>query len=92
MKRNLRNPNPNQEIPRCTIQDLLSGRRTDELKKQGPEPVLGEQDKKKVVEWLIKIAKCGFPAKKEVFAVQKIFRDVKKPFKDDLPRQAWYPF
>lgn len=93
MKRNLRNPNPNQEIPRCTIQDRLSGRKTDELKKQGPEPVLGGQGKKKVAEWLLNIAKCGFPAKKELLdAVQKKFRVVKKPFKDDLPMQAWYPF
>lgn len=81
-------------IPRCTIQDRLSGRRTDELKKQGPEPVLGQEGEKKIVEWLINIAKCGFPVKKQELldTVQKILKDLNKPnpFKDDRPGQTWY--
>ncbi|XP_045501117.1 uncharacterized protein LOC123698513 [Colias croceus] len=81
-------------IPRCTIQDRLSGRRTDEIKKQGPEPVLGKQGEEKVVKWLINIAKCGFPVKKQELldTVQKILKDLKmpNPFKDDRPGQTWY--
>lgn len=81
-------------IPRCTLEDRLSGRRTDQIKKQGPEPVLGEEGEKKVVEWLLNIAKCGFPIKKQELldTVQKILKDLKKsnPFKDDRPGQTWY--
>lgn len=81
-------------IPRTTIQDRLVGKRTDELKNRGPEPILGTSGEKKVVEWLINIAKCGFPVKKQELldTVQKILKDLRKPnpFKDDRPGQTWY--
>lgn len=56
--------------------------------------MLGEEGEKKVVEWLLNIAKCGFPIKKQELldTVQKILKDLKKsnPFKDDRPGQTWY--
>lgn len=81
-------------IPRTTVQDRLAGRRQDVLQPRGPEPYLGFEGEKKVVNWLIKIAKCGFPIKKQELldTVQKILKDLGKetPFKDDRPGQTWY--
>ncbi|KAI5637068.1 DDE superfamily endonuclease domain-containing protein [Phthorimaea operculella] len=82
------------KVPRTTVQDRLSGRRTDVLKKTGPTPVLGAPGETKVVEWLMHISKCGFPVKKKELldTVQKILKDLKlpNPFKDDRPGQTWY--
>ncbi|CAK1588131.1 unnamed protein product, partial [Parnassius mnemosyne] len=81
-------------IPRSTVQDRLSGKRTDKLNNPGPEPVLGISMEKEVVQWIIKIAKCGFPVKKQELldTVQKILKDYQRPnpFKDDRPGQTWY--
>ncbi|CAG5027072.1 unnamed protein product [Parnassius apollo] len=80
-------------IPRSTVQDRLRGKRTDILKNLGPELVLGIS-MEKVLQWIIKIAKCGFPVKKQELldTVQKILKDYQRPnpFKDDRPGQTWY--
>lgn len=82
------------QIPRTTIQDRLSGKRSDVIETRGPDPVLGKEGEKKVKEWLMTIAKCGFPVKKQeqLDTVQKIVKDhgTKNPFKDDRPGQTWY--
>ncbi|KAJ2941657.1 hypothetical protein O0L34_g14715 [Tuta absoluta] len=82
------------KIPRTTVQDRLSGRTTDELKRPGPLPVLGAPGESKVVEWLMNISKCGFPVKKNELldTVQKILKDLElpNPFKDDRPGQTWF--
>lgn len=52
-------------IPRTTIQDRLIGKRADELKNRGPEPILGSAGEKDVVRWIINLTKCGFPLKKQ---------------------------
>lgn len=81
-------------IPRSTVQDRVSGKRMDILKHPGPEPVLGTFMEKQVVQWITKIAKCGFPVKKQELldTVQKILKDSQRPnpFKDDRPGQTWY--
>lgn len=78
-------------IPKTTVLDRISGRTTDKIKKPGPDPVLGNDGEKKVVEWLINISKCGFPIKKQELldTIQKIIRDsdIKSNFKDDRPGQ-----
>lgn len=77
------------EIPRTTVQDRLSGKRADELKTRGPEPILGITGEKQVV---VDIAKCGFPVIKQELldTVQKILKDHNKPnpFKNDRPGQT----
>lgn len=52
-------------VPRATLQDRLHGRRGDTLQKTGPQPIMGVEGEKKIAEWAITIAKCGFPIKKE---------------------------
>lgn len=78
-------------IAKTTILDKISGRRPDGVKKPGPEPALGVDGEKKVVEWLLNISKCGFPVKKQELldTVQKIIREgkIKNNFKDDRPGQ-----
>lgn len=74
--------------------DKISGHRPDGVKKPGPEPALGVDGEKKVVECLLYISKCGFPVKKQELldTVQKIIRygEFKKNFKDDRPGQKWF--
>lgn len=62
--------------PKSTLQDRTSGKRSDELKKRGPEPVLGLTGEQEVVQ-----AKCGFPVKKDELldTVQKIIKDLGSP-------------
>lgn len=81
-------------IPKTTLLDKISGRRPDGVKKPGPEPALGVDGEKKLVEWLVNISKCGFPVKKQdlLDTVQKIIRDggFKNKFKDDRPGHKWF--
>lgn len=81
-------------IPKSTLQDRKSGKRPDRIGKKGPEPVLGLTGEQQVVQWIIDIAKCGFPVKKNELldTVQKIINDLgnPNPFKDNRPGQTWY--
>lgn len=81
-------------IPRSTIQDRLAGRTTDKIKKPGPDPILTCKVEKELVEWLIDIAKCGFPIKKSnlLDTVEKIIKDSGKQsrFKDNRPGRTWF--
>ncbi|KOB70152.1 Uncharacterized protein OBRU01_15786 [Operophtera brumata] len=78
----------NYGIPRATIQDRIAGRVSDALRTRGPDPTLGIEGEKHVVDWLINLAKCGFPIKKTELldTVQKKLKDTGMPnkFKDDL--------
>ncbi|KAG5872086.1 hypothetical protein JTB14_006432 [Gonioctena quinquepunctata] len=59
-------------VPRGTIQDTLHGRVKEGPRKMGPSAVLtGEEE---LVEWLMKLAKCGFPQRKQdlLNAVKKL--------------------
>lgn len=82
------------QIPRTTIQDRLSRKRSDTIETRGPDPVLGIEGEKQVKEWLLAIGKCGFPVKKQELldTVQKIVKDhgTKNPFKGDRPGETWY--
>lgn len=53
-------------MPRATLQDRLHGRRGDALKKTGPQPIMTVEGEKRIAEWAINIAKCGFPIKKKI--------------------------
>lgn len=85
----------NYGIPRATLQDRLTGRvASDKPRRMGPDPYLSTENEQKIVEWIIQIAKCGFPIKKEelILTVQKIVLETKveTPFKNGKPGQKWY--
>ncbi|VEN39721.1 unnamed protein product, partial [Callosobruchus maculatus] len=81
-------------VPRATIQDRLHGRSIDSLKKTGPEPIMTIEGEKRIAQWIIDIAKCGFPITKEVLidTVTKIARDsgTLGKFANDRPGIRWY--
>lgn len=72
-----------------SIQDRISGRTSDAMKKRGPDPILTLEGEEHIVNWLINLGKCGFPLKKSELldTVQKNLKDKRKPynFKDDHP-------
>lgn len=59
-------------------------------RKTGPECIVST----KIVEWIINVAKCGFPVKKTdlINTVQKIAEETDKAkfFKDGRPEQKWF--
>nr|XP_023028535.1 uncharacterized protein LOC111516621 [Leptinotarsa decemlineata] len=72
-------------VPRATIQDRLTGRVPDELRRPGPPPLL-------IVEGAERI-KCEFPIKKQMLldTVCKINADSGlNLFKKGAPKQTWY--
>lgn len=64
-------------VPRSTVQDRLSGRIRDGPRKMGPDPYLTLRNENKIVTWIIQLAKCGFPVRKQdlMSTVQKIVQD-----------------
>lgn len=91
----IREASRNYGVPRAIIQDRLKGRvRVDKSRRMGPDPFLSVENEEKIVQWVINIAKCGFPIKKNelINTVQKIVVDgnIKTPFKDNRPGQKWY--
>lgn len=81
-------------IPRGTLQDRIHGRVIEKPRRMGPETILKAAEEQTLVNWLINLAKCGFPQKPTdlLNTVQKIIRDDKRknPFKDELPGKSWY--
>ena len=81
-------------VPRATLQDRLKGRIVEKPRQMGPDPYLGLENEKKIVGWIINIAKCGFPIKKQelLSTIQKIVVDKKlvTPFKEGKPGQKWF--
>ncbi|KAJ8933286.1 hypothetical protein NQ314_014114 [Rhamnusium bicolor] len=51
-------------VPKTTIIDRLSGRVPDTLRKPGPPPLLTVEGENRIKNWVINLAKCGFPVKK----------------------------
>lgn len=48
-------------VPRSTVQDRLSGRVAEQKRKVGPDPMFGFEGEKKIVDWIIELAKSGIP-------------------------------
>lgn len=68
---NIRGASRRFSIPRATIQDRLTGRIPDALRKPGPPPLLTVKwTEKKIKKWLIDLAKCGLPIKNRCFWIQ----------------------
>ncbi|KAJ8914047.1 hypothetical protein NQ315_017566 [Exocentrus adspersus] len=64
-------------IPRATVHDKFTGKSPAEKKKTEPPPLLTVEGEKKIADWAINIAKCGFPISKTdlMEAVAKIATD-----------------
>lgn len=80
-------------VPRATIQDRIKGRVPDLLRKPGPPPLLTVKGEEKIKNWIINLAKCGFPITKQMLldTVSKIHKDCGLSlFKDGVPKQTWY--
>lgn len=80
-------------VPKTTIIDRISGRVPDTLRKPGPPPLLTVEGEERIKNWVIHLAKCGFPIKKGMLidTVRKITADANQNvFKDGLPKQTWY--
>lgn len=82
------------DVPRTTVQDRLHGRITEKSRKVGPDPILGIEGENKIVDWIIELAKCGIPVKKEdlLETVTKLLKDIGKEnrFPGGRPGQKWY--
>lgn len=52
-------------VPRTTIRNKIFGRTPESTGHCGPQPILGMEVEVKIVEWLLAIAKMGFPINKE---------------------------
>lgn len=76
-------------VPRTTLQDRIHNRTSDNLGKFGPCPVLSAEEENKLKNWLVNLAKCGFPQTCEnlLKTVQDILQEDgrKTPFKDNKP-------
>lgn len=81
-------------VPRTTIQDRIHGRIVEKPRQMGPDTVLSGAEEQTLVDWLLNLAKCGFPQKPTdlLNTVQKIILEEnrKTPFKDGLPGKTWY--
>lgn len=91
----LREASRNFNIPRTTLTDIINGKSPMIRQPKGPPPVLGTEGEKKIYDWIMESAACGFPVKKYrlLLTVQKIVSDSKidAPFGDDgLPGRSWF--
>lgn len=81
-------------VPRATIHDKFTGKSPAEKKKTGPLPILTVEGEKKIADWAINIAKCGFLISKTdlMEAVAKIASDIGKSnsFPNGEPGIRWY--
>lgn len=82
------------KIPRSTLQDRIRGRIDEECLKIGRDTVLSEAEEEVLVNWLIQLAKCGFPRKRSdlINTVANIVKDDGRPnaFKNGRPGTKWY--
>lgn len=65
----IREASRNYGVPRSTLQDYMNGKLPNISRKTGPEPLLSIASEKKVVEWVMNLAKCGFPIKTKTRSV-----------------------
>lgn len=90
----VRNASRTYGVPRSTIQDRLLGKFPGKQGKTGPQPILTVEGEKKIADWIVNMAKRGFPIKKIdlIETVEKIIKDSdkKNKFKGGRPGERWY--
>lgn len=81
-------------VPKSTVQDRISGKRLDVLRKTGPQPIMTVEGEKRIANWVLNLAKCGFPIKKAELmeTVTKIAIENGKidQFLNKKPGERWY--
>lgn len=81
-------------VPKSTVLDRIKGRISENCKRMGPDPVLTSEHEDELCNWIVDLAKCGFPLKKSelLLSVQKIVKEenLKTPFKNNRPGESWY--
>lgn len=82
------------QVPRSTVQDRLSGRVADQKRKVGPDPIFGFDGEKKIVDWIIELAKAGIPINKydllDTVAELAKDLDINHRFPGGKPGIRWY--
>lgn len=64
-KLSIREASRNFAVPRSTIQDRLKGvSKAKLIRKPGPQPILTADGEEKIANWVLNLAKCGFPITK----------------------------
>lgn len=81
-------------VPKSTLHDKVQGKSSENIGKTGPEPRLSLDGENKIANWVINLAKSGFPIKKSdlLDTVEKILKDANKHdlFEKGRPGQKWY--
>lgn len=79
-------------VPRSTIQFKIKN--PDTKFKSGPDPVLNADEELTLENWIIQLAKQGFPRKKKdiTAVIQSYLNDNQRPnpFKDNKPGDCWF--
>ncbi|XP_055708637.1 uncharacterized protein LOC129804902 [Phlebotomus papatasi] len=85
------------KIPRTSLRDKLSGRSAiDNCGRSGIHSGLGKEIEKRIVDWVITSADCGFPVTKEglLSTAEKIISNLpqrqRSGFKRNRPSNKWY--
>lgn len=79
-------------VPKTTIIDHMKGRSRGNSERTGPEPLFTKAVEDEIYSWVINIAKCGFPIKKNDLKRQKVAKDLGKSklFRNGKPGERWY--
>ncbi|GBP21797.1 Tigger transposable element-derived protein 6 [Eumeta japonica] len=89
----IREASKKYKIPRSTIQDRIHKRAKPNVR-LGRTSVLSREEEMEIENWLIKLAKCGFPRKKDdlLDTVQNIIKEDQRrtPFVNQRPGRRWY--
>ncbi|XP_020295118.1 uncharacterized protein LOC109860446 [Pseudomyrmex gracilis] len=81
------------KVPRTTLQDIINARVSEQSRRMGPEPYLTVKGEKRIVDWIINSAKCGFPLK--IYRIQDTIKkliedsDLMTPFVFNRPGKTW---
>jgi len=84
------------KVPRSTLRNKLSEKSPDSVHQVGPKAVLGEETEAKLVNWILTVAKMGYPINKLMLldTVEKIVTPAKESlrtlFIDGRPGRKWF--
>ncbi|KAG5871943.1 hypothetical protein JTB14_022418 [Gonioctena quinquepunctata] len=84
----------NSVFPKPHSKTTTRGKIPQVPRKTGSQPLLTIEGEKKLVDWVLSLAKCGFPMTKSdlLQTVEAIVKNTEKEslFKDGRPGQKWY--
>lgn len=79
-------------VPIATLQDRLHDRVKEKPRQMGPDPILSAHEENRLQEWILNMAKCGFPRKKEVVRYSEGDNKIRQTRESiqRWPGQKWY--